>query len=273
MDEKKLALVYMVAGMSSRFGGKIKQFAKVGPNDEELIKYSINQAYPSGFDKIVFIVGEKTEKPFKEMFGWQINHTPIQYALQSYNPEERDRPWGTVDALLSAKKQIDCPFVVCNGDDLYGENTFKMLANHLKKSDECATVGYKLGAVLPDAGNVTRGIFKKSMDSYVKKIVETSNISRQNLKDIGLNLNDLCSMNIFGLQPEVLGMLEERLEMFKSQYKGERKAECLLPTEISSLIEKDKIKMKICTSTDKWYGVTNPEDEEAVRKYIAKSIL
>ena len=32
MENKEIALVYMVAGMSSRFGGKIKQFAKVGPN-------------------------------------------------------------------------------------------------------------------------------------------------------------------------------------------------------------------------------------------------
>ena len=273
MDEKKLALVYMVAGMSSRFGGKIKQFAKVGPNGEELIKYSIRQAYPSGFDKIVFIVGEKTEKPFREMFGGQINHTPIQYAMQSYNPGERDKPWGTVDALLSAKKQIDCPFVVCNGDDLYGEHTFKMLANHLKRSDECATVGYKLGEVLPEAGNVTRGIFKKNIVNYVKNIAETSNISRQNLKEMNLSLNDLCSMNIFGLQPEVLRMLEEKLKTFKTEYKSERKAECLLPTEISNLIEKDLINMKIYTAINKWYGVTNPEDEEAVRKEIAKSIL
>jgi len=256
MNEKKLALVYMVAGMSSRF----LPFAKVGPNDEELIKYSIRQAYPSGFDKIVFIVGEKTEKSFKEMFGGEINHTPIQYALQSYNPEERDRPWGTVDALISAKKKIDCPFVVCNGDDLYGENTFKMLANHLKHYDECATVGYKLGAVLPEAGDVTRGIFKKSIDSYVKKIVETSNISRQNLKDIGLSLNDLCSRNIFGLQPNIMGMLEERLEIFKSEHKGDRKAECLLPTEISNLIDKNQTKMKLYRVTEPWQDVTNPED-------------
>ena len=43
---KDIALVYMVAGMSSRFGGKIKQFAKVGPNDSTLIEYSLYQALP-----------------------------------------------------------------------------------------------------------------------------------------------------------------------------------------------------------------------------------
>ena len=34
-----VAIVYMVAGMSSRFGGRPKQLAKVGPNNETLIEY------------------------------------------------------------------------------------------------------------------------------------------------------------------------------------------------------------------------------------------
>ena len=42
--KKDIALVYMVAGMSSRFGGKIKQFAKVGANGETLIEVSLKQA-------------------------------------------------------------------------------------------------------------------------------------------------------------------------------------------------------------------------------------
>ena len=63
---KHIAIVYMVAGISSRFGGKIKQLAKVGPNQETLIEYSLNQAISSGFTKIIFIVGEKTFYRFFE---------------------------------------------------------------------------------------------------------------------------------------------------------------------------------------------------------------
>ena len=59
----------MVAGLSSRFGGKIKSFAKIGPNNETLIEYSLNQAIKTGFNKIIFIVSELTKKPFKEKFG------------------------------------------------------------------------------------------------------------------------------------------------------------------------------------------------------------
>jgi len=56
MGNKEIALVYMVAGMSSRFGGKIKQFAKVGPNNTTLMEYSMKQSLAAGFTKIIFIV-------------------------------------------------------------------------------------------------------------------------------------------------------------------------------------------------------------------------
>ena len=51
---EEIAIVYMVAGMSSRFG-KVKQFAKVGINGETLIEYSLNQALKAGFTKIIFM--------------------------------------------------------------------------------------------------------------------------------------------------------------------------------------------------------------------------
>ena len=35
---KEFALVFMVAGLSSRFGGKIKQFAQVGKDNETFIE-------------------------------------------------------------------------------------------------------------------------------------------------------------------------------------------------------------------------------------------
>ena len=70
---KDIAIVYMVAGISSRFGGRIKQFARVGPNNETLMEYSLNQGLLAGFTRIVFIVGNLTEKLFKEKFGNKYN--------------------------------------------------------------------------------------------------------------------------------------------------------------------------------------------------------
>ena len=97
--EKEMALVYIVAGISSRFRGKIKQFAKVGRNGETLIECSLKQAIPAGFSKIIFVVGNKTEKVFKEKFGENYEGIPVYYAFQFYDESLRDKPWGTTDAL------------------------------------------------------------------------------------------------------------------------------------------------------------------------------
>jgi NDP-sugar pyrophosphorylase family protein len=267
-----IALVYMVAGLSSRFGGKAKQFTQVGKNGETLIEYSLNQALPAGFTKIIFIVGEKTEDLFMEKFKEEYKGIPVYYTFQDFNPEIRDKPWGTTDALCTIKEIIDCPFVVCNGDDLYGENSFKTIVNHMKNPKNegtHATVGYKLGTVIPEKGTVNRGIFTINENGYVKEIVETFNIEKNRLLELNLTEDSPCSMNLFGFFPEILTELEIILKKFKEEHAGDKKLECLLPKEISELIKQGKLKMGIYPTEDKWYGLTNPEDEEKLRLELA----
>jgi len=266
----KTAIVYMVAGMSSRFGGKIKQFAKVGKHDETLIEISMNQAKEAGFDEIVFIVGNLTKEPFMTKFGQEYNGLKIKYAKQTFDPTKRDKPCGTVDAILSAKDVVDCPFVVCNGDDLYGVNTFKKLNEHLKTKEDCATIGYLLKDGIPEEGTVNRGIFQISEENYVKSIVETFNISKDNLESLDLSDNTLCSMNIFALNQSIFNLLKHPFEKFCEENADSRTAECLLPTEISKLIKSNDIKVKLYQTEDKWLGVTNPEDENIIREIISK---
>lgn len=270
MNSKKIAIVYMVAGMSSRFGGNPKQLIKIGSNNETLIEYSLNQALKAGFNKIIFIVGDKTEKPFKELFGDFYKNIPVFYAKQIFDIETRDKPWGTADALCSAREFIDCPFVVCNGDDIYGEETFKILHNHLNEKNVSATIGYVLERVIPDEGKVNRGIFKTE-NGKVLEIKEVLGIEKEDLQRTNTKPDDLCSLNIFGLQKEVVNLLDKRLKNFKEKNKESRNIECFLPTELNELIKSKELNLKIYSSPDEWMGVTNPEDEEIVREKIRKS--
>ncbi|MDO8528679.1 MAG: sugar phosphate nucleotidyltransferase [Nanoarchaeota archaeon] len=265
----QIALVYMVAGISSRFMGKIKQFAKVGSNGETLIEYSLNQALLSGFTKIIFIVGNKTEKPFMEKFGNSYKGIPIYYALQYYDENTRDKPWGTTDALCSAKSFLDCPFVVCNGDDIYGKNSFRILAEHLKNNSDSASIGFNLKSVVPEIGKVNRGIFQQE-NGYITDLKEIIGIEKS---DIGTRFGEdtLCSMNLFALQPEMLNELQIILREFKEKNKANRKIEALLPEDICSLIKQKKISMKLYSTPDTWLGVTNPDDEEIVRRKLAEN--
>ena len=268
-----IALVYMVAGMSNRFEGKIKQFARVGPNNETLIEYSLDQAIKTGFNKIVFIVGKKTEHGFKEMFGESYKGIPIEYAFQDFDEETRDKPWGTLDSLCSAQKFLDCPFVVCNGDDLYGEEAFKNLVNYFEEKNQCATIGYSVGEVLPEKGSVNRGIFKTDEEGNLKSIKDIFNITKENLKEKGLGEDSPCGMNIFILNPELLDSLNKSLLKFKEKNKGDRKVECLLPEELTKLISRENLVMKVIPTSEKCIGITNPRDEILVRKILASSKL
>lgn len=269
-----VSIVYMVAGMSSRFGGKIKQFAKIGSNDETLIEISMNQAKEAGFDKIIFIVGEKTKEPFKEKFGDFYKKIPIFYAEQIFDVGLRDKPWGTVDALISAKKLINENFVVCNGDDIYGVNSLKIAKKFLEKtktnSDVGCAIGYELKKVLPKKGKTNRGIFKTDKNNNVLEIKEIFDIEKNKLIEINLNENDLTSMNLFGLTPTTLTLLEKNLIEFKKINLSNRKIECLLPEEIGKLIKNKNLKMKLFKTNDEWFGVTNPEDEEKLRSIFSK---
>jgi len=269
----KTAIVYLVAGLSSRFGGKIKQFAQVGPKGETLIEVSMQQAIKAGFKEIIFIVGEKTEDPFKDKFQAGYMNTPVYYANQTFDPSERDKPWGTVDALVSAKEVITSPFAVCNGDDLYGVNSFKKVRKFLEESEgekDCIAIGYVLEKVIPEVGSTNRAIFSIDKKSFVTNLNEILGIEKNKLSEKGLNGKELCSMNLFGMSEDTLALLEKQLNKFKKTHEGDRKSECYLPVELSALVKEKKIKMKLKKTTDEWLGVTNPEDEESVRKKLSK---
>jgi NDP-sugar pyrophosphorylase family protein len=259
----------MVAGISSRFGGKNKAFSIVGPNNEMLIEYSLKQALPAGFSKIFFIVGNKTQADFKNKFSNSYNGVPVFYALQTYDEKERDKPWGTVDAIVSLRGKIDCPFVICNGDDLYGSEPFALLFEHLSKIDNEATVGYTLSEVIPEIGRTNRGIFQVK-DNFVTSLKEVFDIEKGNLAASGTKSEDLASMNLFALHPEILEKLAKIFEDFKKIHLGDRKSECLLPVELSRLIENNEIKMKLYKTKDKWLGVTNPGDENKAKEEIIR---
>jgi choline kinase len=267
-EKKDIALVYLVAGISSRFGGKIKAFEKVGPAGEPLIEYSIKQALTTGFTKIIFIVGNKTEKEFKDFFKDNYNGIPVIYSLQYFDEKLRDKPWGTCDAICTLKGIIDCPFVICNGDDLYQKNAFETLVKHLKKDKDEATLGYILKDVMPKEGLVNRGIFRVNKEGYITDLKEEIGISFSNLKERKIKETDLCSMNIFALYPKTIDLLYNQLKNFKETNKEDRKIECYLPVEISNLVKENKIKMKLYPISSKWIGITNPGDEELVKKEI-----
>ena len=106
----KTTLIIMAAGIGSRFGGGIKQLAKMGPNGEIIMDYSIYDAKEAGFDKVVFIIRKDIEEEFKEVIGNRIqNYMDVEYVFQDIN----DLPEGllVLKVVLSLGEQARLYYV------------------------------------------------------------------------------------------------------------------------------------------------------------------
>ena len=285
---KKTALVVMAAGIGSRFGGGIKQLEPVGPNGEIIMDYSVHDALEAGFNKVVFIIRHDLEKDFKEIIGNRIEKiTEVEYAFQEIDnlpegfekQEGRKKPWGTGQAVLSCKGILEEPFVVINADDYYGKEAFVKVHDYLVeehdnngKLDFCMA-GFILGNTLSDNGGVTRGICQVEND-YLTKVVETGGLVKdgegaatedENGNRTPIDINSHVSMNMWGLTPEFLDVLDKGFAEFLSQLKpGDIKAEYLLPAVVDSLIQSGEATVKVLETRDKWFGVTYKEDKQSV---------
>lgn len=259
-----VAIVYMVAGMSSRFGGRPKQMAKVGPNNETLIEYSVNQALKQNFSKLIFITNPKTEHLFVSIFGNNYKGKDVLYIEQKYDKEKRSRPWGTTDAICSLIGNIDESFILLNGDDIYGESTFETGFNMMNGSNNNIIGGLPVINTMPEDGEVNRGIIMVN-ENNVTGLKEMLKISTSKNPEL---MNELANVNFIGLQYDVLKLLNDILINFKKNNQDDPKIECLLPDNLNELINKNKLSMNFFEIKNDIIGLTNPEDEDIVRNLL-----
>ena len=279
----KTTLLIMAAGIGSRFGTGIKQLEPVDDAGHIIMDYSIHDAIEAGFNHVVFIIRKDIEKEFKEVIGDRIasicssHNVSVDYAFQDINdipgtlPEGRTKPWGTGQAVLAAKKVIKTPFIVINADDYYGKEGFKAVHEYLVNGGKSCMAGFVLKNTLSDNGGVTRGICKMDEDNNLTEVVETKNIVKTangaETDGVAVDVNSLVSMNMWGLTPDFLDVLEEGFkEFFEKEVPGNSlKAEYLIPIFIGELLEQGKMSVKVLKTNDTWYGMTYHEDVAAVK--------
>ena len=293
------SLVIMAAGIGSRFGGGIKQLEPVGLHDEIIMDYSIHDAIQAGFNKVIFIIRKDIEKDFKERIGTRIEkiaaekNVEVHYCFQSIDdlpngytvPEGRTKPWGTGQAVLAAKEYIKEPFCVINADDYYGKEAFQKIHSFLEgykpeaPTDFCMA-GFILKNTLSDFGTVTRGICQSDAQGYLTSVVETHDIEKTEtgaaVHGKEVDVNSHVSMNMWGLTPEFIQILEDGFVDFFEKNEDHTKSEYLLPILIGELLEEKKVTVKVLETQDKWFGVTYKEDKplvvESFRRLIEQGI-
>ena len=281
------ALLIMAAGIGSRYGGGIKQLESVDSAGHIIIDYSIHDAIEAGFNKIVFIIRRDIEADFREVIGSRVepvcaaHGVEVAYAFQALEaiptgfavPEGRTKPWGTGQAVLAAKELVSCPFAVINADDYYGKTAFHILHDWLNQPHaptEYSLAGFILKNTLSENGGVTRGICTVNADGYLTDVRETKNIMKTpegaSVEGTPIDAESHVSMNMWGLMPEFISLLEEGFEAFFTEAvpSNPLKAEYLLPIYIGQLLREDRITVKVLETRDAWFGVTFKEDKPAV---------
>lgn len=284
----KPTLVVMAAGMGSRFGS-LKQIEPVGPTGEIIMEYSVHDSIKAGFQKVVFIIKKEKEKDFKEIIGDKISqYIDTAYVYQDINnlphgyvcPEGRTKPWGTAHAVLTAKDEVNTPFLVINADDFYGKTTFKVIHDYLITLEdnenfyEYSMVGFKLENTLSDNGHVARGVCVIDSNNYLQEINERTQIMK--FGDVSKYTEDNCnwveipkgstvSMTAWGFTPSIFLELENRFPKFlEKNNENILKAEYFLPSVVDELLKENKAKVMVLTSNEQWYGVTYKEDKPAI---------
>ena len=283
-----LTLVVMAAGMGSRFGG-LKQITPVDLEGNFLIDYSIYDAIKAGFSKVVFIIKEENLEDFRNTIGKRLeNKISVSYVFQRLEdvpefvkiPETRVKPWGTVQALLAAKNEIQGPFAVINADDFYGFDSYKIVAQYLKNSlneNEHIAIPYPISRVCSAHGSVKRGVLFYH-ENQVLKILEC-NVEYQNEKYLAQPLDGSesfliesdhpVSMNMFGFKTSILEKLEEYFVQFMKENENSlENKEALLPIFLEDALLKKEISLTYQLSKGTWIGMTYKEDLQEVQEKI-----
>ena len=277
-------LLIMAAGMGSRFGG-LKQIEPVGPSGEFIIDYSIYDAIKAGFTKVVFIIKKENYDVFRETVGNRVSkHIKVCYAFQDMNdlpegftcPADREKPWGTSHAILSAKDLINENFAIINADDFYGRDAYFVVSDFLSKSftdNTYCVVGYRLGNTLSLNGSVKRGVCHEK-DGYLTDLIE-SKVERVDNGIIASPLDGstpfnvtedtLVSMNMLGFNVSIFDYIKDNFPKYLNEHMDNiLKCEYLIPDTVFDAMKNKFCKVQLLSTTAKWQGITYREDKQLV---------
>lgn len=287
----KPTLLILAAGRGSRFGGA-KQVTPMGPSGETIMEYSIYDALESGFGDVVLVINKDVEKDTFDLVSKMTGYNDkITYAYQDLSTDmvpaeiqkNRQKPWGTAHAILSAANLIKGNFAMINADDFYGKAAFETMAKFLsthQDPSEYSMIGYDMINTLSANGTVSRGVSVSDADGYLTSIVETHGIFEEagtiwcdgdNGQKKSID-RGLASMNFWGFQQNLFDELAAQFQVFLNGTGDLTKDEFQIPTVIDKMIKDGKIRVSVLHSSARWFGVTYKEDTDTARESIQAAV-
>ncbi len=245
---------------------KSKTMLSVGKNERPFLDYLLFNACESGYREILIVIGEK-DNSIKNYYGEkkegnEFEGLNISYAIQK-TPSGRMKPLGTADALLQALQNKrdwkGSRFTVCNSDNLYSQNAFKLM---LKNDYPNSMVDYNRDALKFEISKIMNfGVIIKDSEGYLLDLMEKPSDNELE-KAKGKNGVIGVSMNIFSLQYDLIFPFLKKIPLHPVRNEKE------LPVAIA-MMAKEKPKCLFCYPlSEHVIDLTSKDDIPAVKKYL-----
>jgi NDP-sugar pyrophosphorylase family protein len=197
---------------------------------------------------------------------------PVDLAMQRLVPG-RTRPLGTADAVLAARAAVDGSFVVVNGDDVYPEPAFALLAVHLADgaAGEHALVAFRVSQTLSGDRPVSRAIVETDEAGALVAIREgtvvpgAAGLRFETATGSQPIADDACvSMNMWGFRPSIFEPLADAVAQFVAE---DRDGEAWLPDVVQAQVDAGAT-VRVLMCEERCFGVTHEADLAAVRSAL-----
>jgi len=213
------ALLIMAGGASSRMKRSIhnstltkeqkekalhvhKSLIPLGKEQKPLLYHLISNAVAAGYTD-VFLITSPQNQAFKDYVGTGQTENvyagaKIHFAIQQLK-EGHEKPLGTADAVLQALDQypelLEQTFAVCNGDNLYSKEAFKILLDQRKAPH--ALISYARSGLQFSNERIQKfAVLDIDDEGFLNDIIEKPDSSTvEQYKDITGEI--FVSMNIF----------------------------------------------------------------------------
>jgi CTP:molybdopterin cytidylyltransferase MocA len=275
----------LAAGMAKRYGGP-KPLAPLGVHGEAIIDLTASDALAAGFGRIVLVLGPTT----LPAMTYHVKRTWPSWVetLTAGQPVAL----GTAHAVLCARSAVgDGAFAVVNSDDVYGERALRVLAESLGSGDN-VLVAFRLAETVLTDDPVTRGVCLTDEKGHLTGLSERRKVTRQpDSSFVSLDGSEpkqldpdlLVSMNLWGFQPDIWGILEKAVleahpevaqdgTMLDPALASTNTEETLLPEVVGRAVSNGSLDVLLEAAPGRSVGVTHAADLPIARAEIARMV-
>ncbi|KAF0153472.1 MAG: nucleotidyl transferase [Ignavibacteria bacterium] len=282
-------LVILAGGVSSRmkqsFAGsqeldckllndaeqKSKSMIRLGEGERPFLDYLLLNARLAGYEEIVIVVSEK-DNSIKDYYKSKKNDSwfegiVISYATQII-PAGRTKPLGTADALLQAllakKSWKGLSFTMCNSDNLYSLNAFRMMINSDYPN---AMIDYNREDLGVEKERVEKfAVTKKDTEGFLVDIIEKPSLLEiESVKSASGFVG--VSMNIFKFSYD---MIRPALEIVPiNEIRNEKE----LPTAVKLMLDKFPKSLFCYPLRETVPDLTSKQDILKVKSFLNKTFI